>query len=439
MKERLKNIVDNSFLSHHGFRRYFANTSWLMTEKILRMAVGLFVGIYVARYLGPERFGILSYAISVVALFSALSSLGLNGILVRELVNFPKKRDEFLGTAFILKLAGSGLVLILLSITLYFMGDDIQSNLMIFIIAAGLIFQSFNVIQFYFEAKVLAKFIAVSQITSLVLVSVAKLIFILMGLSLIYFALAVLIESLILAIGLSVVYFKQKLNIFNWQFSFKAASALLRDSWPLILSGITISLYMRIDQVMIKHMLNNEAVGQYAAAVKLSEAWYFIPMIITSSLFPAILNAKKVSQELYYKRLQKLYDMMVWMAICIALPMTFFSNWLINLLYGTQYAQAAGVLMIYIWSGVFVAIGLVRSKYFLTENIQLFQAYYLAAGAITNIILNFFWIRLYGIYGAALSTLITYVLIVLIYPMWTKKTRITILMALKSIILTKRS
>ncbi|GAG26105.1 unnamed protein product, partial [marine sediment metagenome] len=135
-----------------GFKKYFANTSWLMAEKIFRIAVALSVGIYVARYLGPERFGVLSYAMSVVVLFSALSSLGLNGILVRELVNFPKKRDEFLGTAFILKLAGSGLVLILLSITLYFMGDDRQSNLMIFIIAAGLIFQSFNVIRFYFEA-----------------------------------------------------------------------------------------------------------------------------------------------------------------------------------------------------------------------------------------------------------------------------------------------
>jgi O-antigen/teichoic acid export membrane protein len=369
------------------------------------MAVGLFVGVYVARYLGPERFGVLSYAMSVVVLFSALSSLGLNGILVRELVNFPKKRDEFLGTAFILKLAGSGLVLILLSITLYFMGDDRQSNLMIFIIAAGLIFQPFNVIRFYFEANVLAKFIAVSQITSLVVVSVAKLVFIWLGLPLIYFASAVLIESLVLAIGLSVVYFKQKLNIFNWQFSFKAATGLLKDSWPLILSAIAISIYMRIDQVMIKHMLNDEAVGQYAAAVRLSEAWYFIPMIITASLFPAILNAKKVSQELYYKRLQKLYDLMVWVAIAIALPMTLLSGWIVNLLYGEQYNQAGSVLMIHIWAGVFVFMGVASGKWYLAENFNRLNLRKTVSGGIVNILLNTILIPKYGIIGAACATI----------------------------------
>ncbi len=372
------------------------------------MAVGLFVGVYVARYLGPERFGVLSYAMSVVVLFSALSSLGLNGILVRELVNFPKKRDEFLGTAFILKLAGSGLVLILLSITLYFMGDDRQSNLMIFIIAFGLIFQPFNVIRFYFEANVLAKFIAVSQITSLVVVSVAKLVFIWLGLPLIYFALVVLIESLILAIGLSVVYFKQKLNIFNWQFSFKVATGLLKDSWPLILSAIAISIYLRIDQVMIKHMLNDEAVGQYAAAVKLSEAWYFIPVVICGSLFPAILNAKTQSKELYYARLQKLYVLMVWISLPIALVMTFMAGNIVLLLYGTQFSKAGPVLAIHIWAGVFVFLGVASSQYLIAENYTRISFFRTFIGAIVNVIFNIILIPKYGINGAAVATVISY-------------------------------
>jgi len=391
-----------------GFKKYFANTSWLMAEKIFRMAVALSVGVYVARYLGPGRFGILSYAMSFVALFSALSTLGLNGILVRELVNFPEKREELLGTAFILKLIGAGIVLILLSLVLYFTGSDQQNNLIIFIIAAGLIFQSFNVIRFYFEANVLAKFIAVSQITSLVVVSVAKLVFIWLGLPLIYFALAVLIESLILAIGLSVVYFKQKLNIFNWQFSFKAATGLLKDAWPLILSAIAISLYMRIDQVMIKHMLNDEAVGQYAAAVRLSEAWYFIPMIITASLFPAVINAKKRSKDLYYARLQKLYDLMVWIAMPIILVIMFSANHIVEFLYGVQFSKAGSVLAIHIWAGVFVFLGVASGKWYLAENLQLFSFLNSIIGAVVNIVLNVILIERYGIIGAAWATIISY-------------------------------
>ena len=114
-------IVQNSLflyfrnLWHHsGFRRYFANTAWLFAEKILRMVVGLFVGVWVARYLGPAKFGLLSYAQSFVALFGAIATLGLDGIVVRELVKDESKRDVLLGTSFVLKLIGAFLVFLVL-------------------------------------------------------------------------------------------------------------------------------------------------------------------------------------------------------------------------------------------------------------------------------------------------------------------------------------
>ena len=128
---------------------------------------------------------------------------------------------------------------------------------------------------------------------------------------------------------------------------------------------------MKIDQVMIKEMMNAEAVGQYAAAVRLSEVWYFIPMVITASLFPAIINAKKKNENLYYLRLQRLYDFMAFMAIAIALPMTFLSDWIVELLYGAQYNQAGSVLVIHIWAGVFVFLGVASAKWFLVENLQM--------------------------------------------------------------------
>ncbi len=157
-----------------------------------------------------------------------------------------------------------------------------------------------------------------------------------------------LFDSIVLAMGYVYWYFKIKKEFFikKIKFSFEMTKSLLKDSWPLILSGIVVSIYMKIDQVMIKEMLGNREVGQYAVAVRLSELWYFIPMVISSSLFPAIVNAKKISEELYYKRLQKLYDLMVWIAISIAIPMTFLSDWIVNLLYGVQYSESADVLKI---------------------------------------------------------------------------------------------
>ena len=210
------------------------------------------------------------------------------------------------------------------------------------------------------------------------------------------------------------------LKIQHLRFNKLTAVSLLKDSWPLIFSGMVIAVYMRIDQVMIKEMMNSEAVGQYAAAVRISEAWYFIPMVIASSLFPAIVNAKKQSEELYYARLQKLYDLMVWMAIAIALPMTFLSDWVVNLLYGSQYNQSGSVLMIHIWAGVFVFLGVAFSKYLTIENLTKKMFYRTFLGAILNIILNYFLIPKYGIKGAAVATLLSQFVANYVYDIFDK-------------------
>jgi len=238
--------------------------------------------------------------------------------------------------------------------------------------------------------------------------AIIKLLLISLGAGLICFAAVMVIESVILAIGLVTAYIKQKLSIFNWKIKFDLAKRLLRDSWPLILSGVAISIYMRIDQVMIKNMLDAKAVGNYAVAVRLSEVWYFIPMAITSSVFPAIINAKKVSEKLYYSRLQKLYDLITWLAIGIALSMTLLANDIIRILFGTQYQVAAGVLRIYVWAGIFVFLGVASSQYLIAENYTKISFYRTFIGAIVNVVLNIIMIPKYGINGAAIATLVSY-------------------------------
>lgn len=168
---------------------------------------------------------------------------------------------------------------------------------------------------------------------------------------------------------------------------------------------------MKIDQVMIQEMLGNEAVGQYAAATRLSEIWYFIPTVVASSLFPAIVNAKRQSEELYYDRLQKLFDLVVWIAIAIALPITFLSDMIVNMLYGEQYNQAASVLMIHIWASIFVFLGVVSGNWYINENLQLLAFWRAFYGMISNIFLNLLLITKYGIQGAAIATLISYMIV----------------------------
>lgn len=388
-----------------GFKKYFLNTSWLFFERIIGMVVTLFVGVYVARYLGPSNFGLLSYAGSFVGLFSAIATLGLDNIVVRELVKDEKKRDELLGTTFFLKFIGSIFMVIIITIAVRFTNNDNFTNLLIFIIAIGTIFQSFNVINFYFQAKVLSKYMVYAQIFTTILCAAIRLLLIYFNMGLIYFAMVTLLQSIILASGLVAMYIKQKSSLFKWRPKFDLARCLLKDSWPLILSGVAISIYLRIDQVMIKEMLDAEAVGNYAVAIRLSVIWYFIPVAITNSLFPAIISAKKISEKLYYERLQKLYDLMIWLAIGIALPATFLADNIIRLLFGTQYQYAAGALKIHIWAGVFVFFGVARGSWIITENLQKISFQYIIWGALINIALNYYLIPLYGINGAAIATL----------------------------------
>jgi len=370
------------------------------------MVVGLFVVIWVARYLGPEQFGLFSYAQSFVGLFLAISGLGLDGIVVRELVRDESRRDVLLGTAFVLRLVGAIAVLALLGVAVLFMKNDTLTNALVFIIASSTVFQSFNVIDFYFQSRVLSRYVVYANVTMLFLSSLLKIALILYKAPLIAFAWVVLFDSFVLALGFIYFYNKHSnIGFLKWRFDIKIAISLLKDSWPLLMSGMVVSIYMKIDQVMIQEMINSEAVGQYAAAVRISEAWYFVPGAIATSVFPAIMNAKKVSRKLYYDRLQRLYDLVVWLAIMIAFPMTFLSAWLISLLYGVAYTQAGEVLMIHIWTGVFVFLGIAGGGWLTAENLTRKFLHKSLLGVSANITLNLILIPISGIYGAAMATL----------------------------------
>lgn len=432
MLTRIKHHLDRARV-HQGFRRYFANTSWMFAEQILRLVAGLLVGIWVARYLGPEQFGVLNYAIAFSAIFSVIAKLGLDSIVVRDLVREPNLRDQYLGTAFWLKLSGAIVMLAVIALAIQFTSNNHITNLYIFIIASGTIFQSFEVVNFYFQSQVLSKFVAICKLTQLLLSSLLKLYLVITGADLIWFVLVSLFDQISLAASLFIAYRYQKLGNFYRQFDLATAKLLIRDSWPLIFSSLVVMIYMRIDQIMIKEMLGEKEVGLYSAAVKLSEVWYFIPIIITNSLFPAIISAKGMSENFYYMRLQRLYTLLVWIGISVALPMTFLSDSLITLLYGVAYKEAGQVLMIHIWASIFVSLGVASGSWLISENLQRYALYRTSLGAIVNVILNLILIPGLGLIGAAIATVIAQSVASFFFDLFTTKTRKVFIMKLKTL------
>lgn len=392
-----------------GLRRILKNSAWLSTDRILRIPVGLLVSVWMARYLGPEVFGQYSYAIALVALFGVLSTLGIDTILVREIVKSPEERHALLGTAFVLRLIGGALGCLAAILCVWIVRpDDATTRVLVAVVALGLVFQAPDVMDLWFQSQLQSRSSVVAKNASFLIAASAKIGLILIGASVVAFAWAGLFEVVLAGIGLFAAYRLAGERLSSWRASASRAADLLKPGFPLVLAGLAVSVYMKIDQIMLAEMLGVGAVGIYSAATRISEAVYFIPGVIVASVLPSIISTKRSSQQLYLERMQRLFDFMVVVAIGLALTIGVLSPVIIKVLFGELYSDSASVLAIHAWSSVFVFLGVASSAFLLAENLTIVSFYRTAMGAAVNVLLNLVFIPWWGVKGAAYATLVSY-------------------------------
>ncbi|MBD2077879.1 flippase [Phormidium sp. FACHB-592] len=402
-------ILRSKLHGRHTLQKILSNTGWLFADRILRMGVGLLVGVWVARYLGPEQFGLFNYAIAFVSLFSVIPTLGLDSIVIREIVHHPEQKHELLGTAFTLKLV-SGIAIWLVTIGVIAQLNPGQSltHWLVGVIAAGMVFQSLDTIDFWFQSQVQSKYTVYAKNIAFVCTTFVKVWLLMIKAPLIAFAWVGLAETALGSLGLVIAYRANGELITAWRSRLITAKKLLGDSYPLILSSLAIMVYMRIDQLMLAQQVGNQEVGIYSAAVRLAEVWYFIPMAIVSSTFPSIMEARQISETIFYERLQKLYRLMALLAYTVAIPTTFLAEPIIKLLFGATYEKASPMLAILIWTGLFVNLGVARSSFLTVMNWTKLHLLTVLLGCGLNIILNYILIPSYGGIGSAIATFTSY-------------------------------
>lgn len=385
------------------------NTGWQLADNVVRMGVGLVVGIWVARYLGPTDFGLFSFVLAFVALFGAFAGLGLEDIVVRDLVRDPARRNKTLGTAFVLRFAGCTVSFLAALGTIFVLrpGDHLN-HWLVGIIAAGIFYQCVQIVEFWFHSQVQARYAVFSKNSAFLFCSFLKIILILTGQPLIAFAWVATLEVAMGSAFLIFAYTSRKERILDWRFSPQRAVSLLKDSWPLLFSGIVIILYMRIDQVMLGEMIGNVEVGIYSVAVRLAEVWIFIPRAIFYSVFPAVVEAREKDEGLLYQRLQQLYNLMALTGYAVAVPIALFADRLVDVLYGEAFTRAGAMLAILIWANFFSNLEIARSAYLASMNWTRIHFVTLLLGCLLNIGLNFLLIPRYGGIGAATSSLVSY-------------------------------
>jgi O-antigen/teichoic acid export membrane protein len=395
-----------------GLEKIVANTGWLISGRVMQMVMVFVVGALVARYLGPEQFGALGLATSFAMFFTPLAKLGLDQIVVRDLVARPEHQTTLLGTAFMLKLTVGVMLIpvIVLVATLARPGDD-RMPILTLLAAFGMVPLAFDTIDLWFQSLVQSKTVVIARNVSLFLASVARAAGVLLALPLLFFAVVSLSGTLVYAAGQWVAYRLSGQQISAWRFNGRLARQLLKESWPLIISGVAVMVYMRIDQAMLGFMLPGEvgtqAVGVYRVAVSLSEVWYFIPAAVTSSALPSVVQAKEKDPVLYRSRIQKLFNLMALISYGIAIPTIFLAKPVISI-YGAEYEAAAPMLVILMWAGLWVSLGLVRSLAIQVEGLMVQSMLATLLGSVLNIGLNLVLIPQYAGLGCAISTTISY-------------------------------
>ncbi|MBF2067410.1 MAG: flippase [Calothrix sp. C42_A2020_038] len=394
------------FKSHSKLRAAIANTGWLFGDRILRMGTSLIVGVWVARYLGVEQYGLFNYASAFVALFTPVFTLGLDDVVVRYLVRESSDKQEILGTTFWLKILG-GIVSVLLAVGCMLLSGESETLKiwLIFILAIGGIFRASDTVELWFQSQVKSKYTVVAKNVAYILNTLIKIALILTKAPLLAFAWATLAEFAMSAIGLAIVYQTKASSFRFWNWNSDTAKSLLKESLPLIFSGFAILIFMKIDQIMLGQMLNNVQVGIYSAAVRISEVWYFIPTTVVASATPSIYAAKEKSESHYYKRIGQLLRLMAGISIVISVPMTFLSGNIITVMFGSKYAEAGAILAVHIWTSLFVFMGVATSPWFIAEGLNNISLRKTVLGAVLNVILNYFLIPKYAGLGAAIATI----------------------------------
>jgi PST family polysaccharide transporter len=390
-----------------GARRVLANTAWLSGDRVMRLVIGLVVGVLVARHLGPEQFGQYSFALALVAIASSLSLLVADSVVTREIVTDARDHNVVLGSQFVLRSLGS-LLAVGSVLTVTCLQNESSETIIVAIAAVSLLFSPFEGIATWFQAEQRPKASVLSKTVAFLVASFIRLILVFGGASVVAFATLFSLEAALSAVALAVTYHRYGERLWNWKVSRSYVGELFHDSWPLLFAGVSSVLYMRLDIVMLNEMHSAHETGIYGAATRISEAWNFVPMALMAALQPVLLRTKRDDHDLFIKRMDLLYVCTAWASLVVAMVVSTISGPVVRLLFGVEYEAAGPVLAFHIWAGVAVYLGVVSSQCVLAENLLKISMFRTMLGLATNFVLNLAFIPQYGAQGAAVATVVSY-------------------------------
>ena len=389
--------------------KVFTNMRWLVSGRILQMAIALVINMITARYLGVNNYGIINYGASYVSFFTPICSLGLESIIIKELVDKPDCQGDTLGTAMGMRIVSSIFSMVAIMIFLFFV--DHGNTMMLgvaFVQSMVLVFNTADLFEFWYQSRLESKISVTVRTIGYLITAVYKIAILFFQKSIYWFAFTNTLDMIIAFLFLRIVYKKsggQKLK-----FNFKHGKKMLKISYNFIISGLMVAIYAQMDKIMLGQMLDTYTVGLYSVGIYICSLWNFIPDSMIASLRPEIMKAKKLNEGIYQKKLKQMYALIIWISILYAVFICLFSKYIILILYGKDFLGARAPLMIAVWYCGFSLIGSARDVWIICEGHQKYSKWFALIGAITNLVLNLLLIPKIGMIGAAIATLVTQIM-----------------------------
>lgn len=400
------------------------NSGWIIGQQIFQMLIQLIVGVVTARYLGPSNYGALNYTASFVTFFSVIATLGMDGVIIKKLIEYPDDEGIYLGSSMRLRLVSSIFSTISVLVIVYILNrDDPMKQVLVFLQSFQLSFKAVQILDAWFQRHLQSKYVSIGKMLACIIVSAYKIFLLTASKDILWFAFSNSLTDGIIAL---VEYYYYKKNCGQkLKFSLKIGKEILGESYHFIISGLMVAIYGQMDKMMIGQMLSDISVGYYTTATAICGMWIFIPIAIINSFQPIIMETKRNQSRIKYLiRLEQLYSIIIWLCIGVSSMVTLLARPAVLILYGSDFVGAVEPLKIVIWYETFSMIGTARGVWVLCENKNRYVKYYLLMGTILNLILNTILISRFGVNGAAIATLITQIVTSVIAPLFFKETRI---------------
>lgn len=395
-------------------KKLIGNIFFSLTDRGMGLLFGMVISIFITRYLGAEDFGKYTYFGVIYAIVASFANFGMQQIVTKELAAKTEKQKDIICATLILAAISSALTWIGINVIQYFTG--FLESIEIIFLGVLCIFNICTVFQYYLISIYQMKNIVLLKNILLIIMLIIYGISIVKKFPVLWFELIYTIkESCMLGIFLIAYLISKERDKFRLQRVeagevIKIISKLIKLCFPLMLAGLSVTLYLKIDQLMIKEMLNEVQLGIYSSGIKFVEIFFNLPSAVTIGVLPYFSAKYLNNREDFWDKYKKLASGLNFCAYVFAIMLTIFGKWLINLVYGVEYTDAGIILIIYVWSTVAVCMGCVRGIYLSILEYSKLSFVFSVLSAAVNILINYLLIPIMGIKGAAVASIISYFL-----------------------------